>query len=188
MCVAFIVSCLLVLHLCDIGPCRRHHLPHDPAVARLLYTDPPARHDCGRMNIECPHCKGLHWLNERIAASSASRPAFGMCCNHGKIALPSLQPPPPELSVLLTGSDVRAKNFKENICAYNRAFAFTSLGVKEDHSINQGNGPPVFRIQGELAHWSGTLLPEPGHSPVYAQLYIYDPSTAVGYRMANNNG
>ena len=64
----------------------------------------------------------------------------------------------------------------------------TSLGVKEDHSINQGNGPPVFRIQGELAHWSGTLLPEPGHSPVYAQLYIYDPSTAVGYRMANNNG
>src|SRR6266550_7236054 len=89
---------------------------------------------------------------------------------------------------LLTGSDVRAKNFKENICAYNHAFAFTSLGVKEDHSINQGNGPPVFRIQGELAHWSGTLLPETGHSPVYAQLYIYDPSTAVGYRMANNNG
>jgi hypothetical protein len=111
-----------------------------------------------------------------------------MCCNHGKIALPSLQPPPPELSVLLTGSDVRAKNFKENICAYNRAFAFTSLGVKEDHSINRGNGPPVFHIQGELAHWSGTLLPEPGHSPVYAQLYIYDPSTAVGYRMANNSG
>ena len=111
-----------------------------------------------------------------------------MCCNHGKVTLPSLQYPPPELASLLTGSDVQSKNFKENIWGYNRAFAFTSLGVKEDHSVNRGNGPPVFRIQGELAHWSGSLLPEPGHSPVYAQIYIYDPHIAVTHRMANNTG
>ena len=46
--------------------------------------------------------------------------------------------------------------------------------------------PPVFHIQGELAHWSGSLLPEPGRPPVYAQLYIYEPHTAVVHRMSTN--
>ncbi len=110
-----------------------------------------------------------------------------MCCNHGKITLPSLRVPPPALQALLSGDDVRAKNFREHIWAYNRAFAFTSLGVKEDHTVNCRNGPPVFRIQGELAHWSGSLLPQPGHPPIYAQLYIYDPRSAVAQRIANNS-
>lgn len=52
--------------------------------------------------------------------------------------------------------------------------------------MNHGNGPPVFRIQGDLAHWSGSLLPEPGRPPIYAQLYIYEPHTAVAHRMSNN--
>ena len=56
-----------------------------------------------------------------------------------------------------------------------------------DHSVNHGNGPSVFRSQGELAHWSGSLLPEPGHSPVYAQIYIYDPHIAVTHWMASGN-
>ncbi|KAF8348758.1 hypothetical protein F5887DRAFT_879745, partial [Amanita rubescens] len=139
------------------------------------------------MDIECTHCKALHWLNEKITTSSATSPSFGICCNHGKITLPSSRVPPPALQALLSGDDVRAKNFREHIWAYNRAFAFTSLGVKEDHTVNCRNGPPVFRIQGELAHWSGSLLPEPGRPPIYAQLYIYDPRSAVAQHIANNS-
>ncbi|KAF8346633.1 hypothetical protein F5887DRAFT_883137, partial [Amanita rubescens] len=138
------------------------------------------------MNTECSHCKGLHWIDEKIVKSSVINPSFGTCCNHGKIALPLLALPPPALAPLYINGDARSKNFKEHIWAYNRAFAFTSLGVKEDHRVNRGNGPPVFRIQGELAHWSGSLLPEPGRPPVYAQLYIYEPHIAVTQRMSNN--
>ncbi|KAJ3738055.1 hypothetical protein EV360DRAFT_90885 [Lentinula raphanica] len=32
----------------------------------------------------------------------------------------------------------------------------------------------------------GSLLPEPGKSPVYAQLYIISPETALTKRLANN--
>ncbi|KAJ7315484.1 hypothetical protein DFH08DRAFT_626380, partial [Mycena albidolilacea] len=60
-------------------------------------------------------------------------------------------------------------------------------GVREDHSINNGGGPPIFRIHGELCHRSGALLPSPGMQPTYAQLYIYKPRVALDHRMQNNN-
>ena len=100
VCIIYFLTSWQVNWLPFIG--RNRRLPQDNhAVARHPYTDPPTRHDCGRMNVECSHCKGLHWLNEKILASSAMSPSFGMCCNHGKVTLPSLQYPPPELASLL---------------------------------------------------------------------------------------
>ncbi len=70
---------------------------------------------------------------------------------------------------------------------YNSALAFTSVGVSVDESVNRrGRGPPVFRIHGELKHYSGTLLPRTGTAPAYAQLYILDPQAALQYRMHRN--
>jgi len=51
---------------------------------------------------------------------------------------------------------------------YNRALTFTSLGAEQDHEINDGSGSPIFRIHGELKHWSGSLLPQQGQ---YASIY-----------------
>ena len=68
------------------------------------------------------------------------------------------------------------------------AFAFTSLKVKEDHSVNRGHGPPVFRIQGELFHRGGPLEPAPHRDPMYAQLYIYDPQAALEHCHHQNVG
>jgi hypothetical protein len=59
----------------------------------------------------------------------------------------------------------------------------TSLGCKVDDSVNRGHGPYVFKIQGRLSHLAGSLLPQEGESPVYAQLYIYDPAEALDRRM-----
>ncbi len=59
----------------------------------------------------------------------------------------------------------------------------TSLGCKVDESVNRGNGPYVFKIQGCLSHLAGSLLPQEGESPVYAQLYIYDPAEALDHCM-----
>ena len=99
--------------------------------------------------------------------------------------LPKLHDPPPELLQLLSGTDNIAKNFRKHIRQYNNALAMTSLGCKTDNSLNHGQGPYVFKIQGRLTHQSGSLLPAPNAHPTYAQLYIYDPQEALDFRMGH---
>jgi hypothetical protein len=101
--------------------------------------------------------------------------------------LPPLHPPPPELLQLLTAQDDVSKRFRDHIRTYNNALAMTSLGrrMEEHENLNDGAGPYVFSLHGELSHKSGSLLPAEGEAPVYAQLYIYDPADAVNFRTAN---
>jgi len=63
-------------------------------------------------------------------------------------------------------------------------FAFTSLGAKIDTGINRGPGPYVFKINGQVHHRIGSLLPDEGRPPVYAQLYIYDTENEVQNRIS----
>jgi len=63
-------------------------------------------------------------------------------------------------------------------------FAFTSLGVDIDRLINTGRGPYIFRINGVVHHRIGSLIPEEGNRPQYAQLYIYDAENEVQNRLA----
>ncbi|KAF6741497.1 hypothetical protein DFP72DRAFT_783689, partial [Ephemerocybe angulata] len=156
--------------------------------ARQPYQEPPARHDLGRMDIACPSCGALHWAGEKLSSSSSTSPKFGICCDSGQVRLPPLQPPPPPIQALFTDDSPQAKDFRENIWKYNRAFAFTSLYVTEDHSVNRGRGEPVFRILGELYHRGAPLEPSPGRTPSYAQLYIYDPQAALDHRASLNAG
>jgi hypothetical protein len=158
-------------------------------AARRPYQEPHVRHDLGRMEVKCRCCGALHWMDEKLCDSSRSNPIFGMCCNSGKVVLPILRDPPQSLKTLLERSDRQGRDFRENIWKYNRAFAFTSLQVTEDHSINERcRGPPVFRIQGELHHRGGPLLPAVDRPPTYAQLYFYDSQAALEYRCHQNSG
>ena len=138
------------------------------------------------MDIPCPDCGALHWLSEKLTSSSKRNPKFGTCCSEGRVRLPALEAPPEFLRTLLTSIDSDSKYFREDIRKYNGALAFTSLGVTEDHSINQGRGQPVFWICGELCHRSGALVPSGDNPPRYAQLYIYEPRAALESRMAQN--
>ena len=140
----------------------------------------------GHMDVECPKCHAVHWKQEWLSNSSIDNPRFGTCCLSGKVELPKLERPPRELWELFDGTDPNSKHFLENIRAYNAAFAMASLGVNVDHSVNDGQGPNIFKIQGELHHRTGSLLPEENESPIYAQLYFYDPERAVQHRMNNN--
>ena len=92
---------------------------------------------------------------------------------------------------LLSGQNHIAKQFRENIRKYNNALAMTSLDCKVDESVNRnGAGPYVFKVHGQLSHKAGSLLPSEGQTPLYSQLYIYDGSEALNYRMghaANHN-
>ncbi len=135
------------------------------------------------MNVICPFCHAPHWDCERLTSSSHLNPKFCGCCLSGKIWLPSLQQPPPELKNLLNSQDRRAKEFRTNIRKYNNALAMTSVG----RTLQEvgGGGPYVFKVHGSLSHRIGSLLPPPDQSPLFAQFYIYDPDEALNYRMNN---
>jgi hypothetical protein len=141
------------------------------------------------MDVKCRRCGALHWLDEKLCESSRDVPVFGLCCNSGKVVLPLFRDPPPALKGLIEGDNRQSREFRENIWKYNRTFAFTSLQVTEDHSINEHRrGPPVFRIQGELHHRGGPLFPPADRPPSYAQLYFYDPQAALEHRCQQNSG
>ncbi|KAI0758479.1 hypothetical protein BC629DRAFT_1295872, partial [Irpex lacteus] len=161
--------------------------PSDVPLARRPYIDPPGRHDLGDMDVVCPNCGALHWSAERLTRSTVSRPVFGFCCNSGAVSLPPPEQPPFRLMHLFDAQTPQAKEFRKNIRQYNAALAFTSLGVSVDNHINNGNGPYVFRIHGELCHRIGSLLPVDGQQPLYAQLYIHDPQAALALRMERND-
>jgi hypothetical protein len=69
------------------------------------------RHSLDRMNIQCPQCSALHWKVEKLSNSSVQCPFFGTCCLQGKVRLPQLLTPPPEIQVLYDGDDDQSKSF-----------------------------------------------------------------------------
>jgi hypothetical protein len=63
-------------------------------------------------------------------------------------------------------------------------FAMTSMGAKVINSINDGHGPYVFKISGQVCHRVGSLIPSQGRRPEYAQLYIFDTDHEVSNRIS----
>jgi hypothetical protein len=61
-------------------------------------------------------------------------------------------------------------------------FAMTSMGAKIDESINDGRGPYVFKISGQICHRIGSLILAENLRPEYTQLYTYDTSNEIANR------
>jgi hypothetical protein len=109
-----------------------------------------------------------------------------MCCSNGKVQLPILNAPPGILSELLFDHQSnQSKQFQQNIRMYNSMFSFTSPGMKFDKQKFGGRGPPVLRLHGQPCHRMGSLLPNPGEAPKFAQLYIYDTANELSNRMTS---
>ena len=123
----------------------------------------PAEHYLGPRDRVCRHCHADKWRKETP----------GVCCVLGKVQLAPYEDPPQELQ--LTYQD---RNFLANIRKYNMVFSFTSLGADvgplQDRTLNDGRGPYTFRIQGSICHKIGTLLPNQGDQPAFAQIYVFD--------------
>src|SRR6202789_1118790 len=157
-------------------------VPPPLPLARQPFNPDWTIHYMGKMDVVCPDCGALHWKWEKLTHSFK----FGMCCRSGKIKIPKLDDPPRELLDLLSGQEPKCKTFRDRIRNYNNALAMTSLGCDQDRAINRdGGGPYVFKVQGRLYHQTGSLHPRPNTSPLYAQLYIYDPQEALNLRMEN---
>lgn len=66
-------------------------------------------------------------------------------------------------------------------------FSFTSMGAKVDHQVNARPGPYVYKISGQNYHRMGSLLPQAGNRPMFAQLYIFDTENEVSNRVRSVN-
>ncbi|KAF8833488.1 hypothetical protein BDN67DRAFT_916869, partial [Paxillus ammoniavirescens] len=55
-----------------------------------------------------------------------------------------------------------------------------------DNSVNNGHRPYVYKIHGEVYYHMGSLLPARDNTPVFRQLYVYDPAVALNSRMQQN--
>src|SRR5579859_944255 len=87
--------------------------------------------------------------------------------------------------------NVAGSSFRTLLRNYNNALAFSSLGVTIDQSMAGQSGVYTFKIQGELVHRIGSLLPHPGEVPRFAQIHILDslsPRTPTEIRMAHQHG
>ncbi|XP_019160783.1 PREDICTED: uncharacterized protein LOC109157339 [Ipomoea nil] len=140
--------------------------------------------DFGDATNSCIHCGALFWFEERKKNYSIKgSPMFSLCCNNGKIKLQENTLPPEGIFDLFFGTDELSKKFLQNIRTYNNMFCFTSMGGKIDKSLNKGGAPPVFRLSGQNYHLMGSLLPEDGKEPHFAQLYIYDTTNEKNNRI-----
>jgi len=131
----------------------------------------------GEPTYQCKHCNAIFWYNERTQRESKRNKEiiYTNCCKNGKIKIPPYKDPPELLMRLINDKDNPLSNhFLQKIRHYNSLFAFTSMGANIIKDLNKGEGPYIFRINGQIHHRIGSLLPEEGHLPQYAQLYIFD--------------
>ncbi|WVZ93288.1 hypothetical protein U9M48_039282 [Paspalum notatum var. saurae] len=147
----------------------------------------PKRSYLGKPEYMCKHCRAIFWFNERNkyeTSRSNGEIIYSNCCKNGKIKIPKFRDPPIYLKNLLNPmGGKKSRHFLQKIRQYNSMFAFTSMGGNIDRKINHGDGPYVFRVNGQIHHRIGSLLPLPNTTPKFAELYIFDTKNEIENRM-----
>jgi len=114
----------------------------------------------------CDHCFAKKWYDETL----------GLCCVARKIVLEQLEEPPDFIKNLILIIDSRSIHFLDNSRQYNTLFQMTSFGVKE---IKEGNFRLTFKIQGQVYHLIGSLLPDPEDTLKFLQIYFMSESDQI---------
>ena len=111
------------------------------------------------MSIICQKCGARKFKGE----------TKGFCCSDGIIQLPPFQAPPTLFQELYEGESRKSKAFLENIRQYNNSFCMTSFGadIAAVHGWN-----PSFRIQGQIHHRIGSVLPENRTQAKFLNVYF----------------
>lgn len=125
--------------------CQSDH----PTHTNIRTRGPPAQYrSFGSCTYRCTNCQAFFWLEERIVSRSMkTRPVYHSCCLGGRVKLYMHSQYPPYIKNLFSD-----RGFMDNIRAYNQMFAMTSLGATVDDPINNGRGPYVFKVSGQIYH------------------------------------
>lgn len=121
------------------------------------------------MTKECCHCHALKWDKE----------SKGLCCCNGKVKLELLRAPEEPLYSLFNGEHPDSNHFLTNIRSYNSCFQMTSFGA----NVTAMPGfMPTFRVQGQVYHQIGSLLPVDDQPPRFLQIYFIGDERAQAER------
>ena len=116
----------------------------------------------GSMDKVCQHCHAFKYKDESAV----------LCCASRKISLPPLNPPPEPLKTLLAGTTSQSKLFLRKFRKFNFCFQMTSFGATKIVRNEDGrNFESTFKIQGQVCHQIGPLLPMPDADPKFLQIY-----------------
>ncbi|MDK1801146.1 hypothetical protein LRR74_28675, partial [Klebsiella pneumoniae] len=127
----------------------------------------------GNMSQKCQWCNALKWKDETP----------GLCCGSGKVQLNSLSKPPEPLHSLLMDLHPDHKHFMANVRKYNNCFQMSSFGGKQ---VGGDGFTPTFKVQGQVYHLAGSLLPEPGKAAQFLQIYfVGEDEREANLRLAN---
>ncbi|XP_071042241.1 uncharacterized protein [Parasteatoda tepidariorum] len=127
----------------------------------------------GKMDQLCTFRNALKFKNE----------TDGICCSVDKVKPPDLTSPAEPFSTLLSG---QTNHFLANIRRYNSCFQMTSVGATR---IVNENYMPTFKVQGQIYHRAGSLLPLPGADHKFLQIYFMgNTNDQVNQRCQLNNG
>lgn len=131
----------------------------------------------GEMNTICIYCDSMKFARESL----------GMCCSNGKICLPLINEPPDSLKYYMSGKNANSNHFLKNIRKYNICFQMTSFGAT--NIVRTMGFQSTFKIQGQIYHQIGSLLPTENDDEKYLQIYfIGDDNLEANKRSTITNG
>jgi len=104
----------------------------------------------------------------------------GMCCANGKVVLPPIPAAPEPLAPLLAGTRNDSRDFLANVMRYNACFQMTSFGATQE--CNDDGWMPTFKVQGQVYHLTGSLLPVSPEEPKFLQIYFIVDSAKQVHR------
>ncbi|CAH4036392.1 unnamed protein product [Pieris brassicae] len=96
-----------------------------------------------------------------------------------RVILPSIVEPPEPIKSLLTNNSTLSAHFLKNARRYKNLFQMTSFGAKE---IREGNFMPTSKVEGQVYHLIGSLLPPSGQSPQFLQIYFISDADQLSLR------
>jgi hypothetical protein len=114
----------------------------------------------GKMEKICLHCGAWKFKTETP----------GMCCSNGKVKLPALLEPIDPLRAYMSGTNAESNHFLANIRRYNSCFQMTSFGATT--RVQETGFMPTFKVQGQVYHMCGSLLPQPNNDAKFLQIYF----------------
>ena len=134
-------------------------------TAAMDYQALPAV-NIGKLDHVCQFCSARSFRGE----------ADGLCCCNGRVRVDPICQPPEPILTLFSGLYAESRQFLRNIRRYNSCFQMTSFGVTGN--VAEAEFMPTFRVQGQIYHRIGSLLPLPGTQPKFLQIYFIGDSNA----------
>ena len=129
--------------------------------------------DFGKLDKSCRFCSARCFRAE----------ADGLCCAKGKLRVQPIEQPPEPILTLFSGDYPGSRDFLRHIRLYNSCFQMTSFGATG--AAPDGDFSPTFRVQGQIYHLIGSLLPLPNAEPAFLQIYFMGDSSVQLDRRCN---